>query len=121
MKCERQVERPVRRFYNGQYHDEWESNSLTALKTISSRIRGATSDLEALGEDTSDLVNGFSKYAEELKALTGFDILVEGTTDTYKDIYDIFEGISKVWGDLSDTAQARVSEILGGRYTCRAA
>lgn len=86
----------------------------TALKTVSARIRGAKSDLEALGEETHDLAQGFSKYAEEIKALTGFDIMVEGTTDTYKDIYDIFEGIAKVWGKLSDTQQARVSEILGG-------
>lgn len=86
----------------------------TALKTISARIRGAKSDLEALGEDTDDLAEGFSKYAKELKALTGFDIMVDGSTDTYKDIYDIFGGISKVWDDLSDTQQARVSEILGG-------
>lgn len=86
----------------------------TALKTISARIRGAKSDLEALGEDTSDLAQGFSKYAEEIKALTGFDIMADGSTDTYKDIYDIFEGISKVWDDLSDTQQARISEILGG-------
>lgn len=86
----------------------------TALKTISARIRGAKSDLEELGEDTSDLAEGFSKYAKEIKALTGFDMMVEGTTNTYKDIYDIFEGISKVWDELSDTQQARVSEILGG-------
>lgn len=86
----------------------------TALKTISARIRGAKSELEELGEDTSDLADGFSKYAEEIKALTGFDIMVDGSTDTYKDIYDIFEGISKVWANLSDTQQARVSEILGG-------
>lgn len=87
---------------------------MTALKTVSARIRGATSDLEELGEDTEELAEGFSKYATELQALTGFNILVEGTTDTYKDIYDIFEGIAQVWDDLSDTQQSRVSEILGG-------
>lgn len=86
----------------------------TALKTVSARIRGAKSDLEDLGEDTDGLAQGFSKYAEELKGLTGFDILVEGTSDTYKDIYDIFEGISKAWDNLSDTQQSRVAEILGG-------
>lgn len=86
----------------------------TALKTVSARIRGATSDLESLGEDTEDLAEGFSKYAGEIEALTGFSILEDGTTDTYKDIYDIFEGIAQVWDNLSDTQQARVSEILGG-------
>jgi len=86
----------------------------TALKTISARIRGSKTELEELGEDTSDLAQGFSKYASEIKALTGFDIMVEGTTDSFKDIYDIFEGIAKVWDDLTDTQQARIAEILGG-------
>ena len=86
----------------------------TALKTISARIRGSKSELEELGEDTSDLAQGFSKYASEIKALTGFDIMVDGTTDTFKDIYDIFEGIAVVWDELSDTQQARIAEILGG-------
>jgi len=86
----------------------------TALKTISARIRGAKTELEELGEDTSDLAQGFSKYAGEIRALTGFDIMKAGSADTYKDLYDIFEGISRVWDDLSETQQARVSEILGG-------
>lgn len=87
---------------------------MTAIKTISARIRGSKTDLDSLGEEIGDLADGFSKYAEELKAITGFDIRVEGTTDQYKDLYDIFDGISKVWDKLSDAQQARVSEILGG-------
>lgn len=86
----------------------------TALKTISARIRGSKSELAELGEDTEELADGFSKYAGELKALTGFDIMQEGTTNQFKDIYDILGGIAQVWKDLSDTQQARVSEILGG-------
>lgn len=84
----------------------------TALKTISARIRGSKSDLEALGEGTEDLAEGFSKYAEEIKALTGFDIMVDKTH--FKDLYDIFDGIAAKWNTLSDTQQARVAEILGG-------
>ncbi len=84
----------------------------TALKTISARIRGSKSELDELGEDTEDLAEGFSKYADELKALTGFDIMIDATH--FKDIYDIMDGISQKWDDLSDTTQARVAEILGG-------
>ena len=98
-----------------------ESNRLTALKTVSARIRGSKSDLESLGEDTADLADGFSKYATELKALTGFNIMQDGSTTEFKDLYDIMEGIAKVWDDLSDTSQARVAEILGGKYMCRVA
>lgn len=86
----------------------------TALKTISARIRGSKSDLEELGEDPAELADGFSKYAKELRSLTGFNIMVDGTTNTFKDIYDILQGIASVWAKLSDTQQARVAEILGG-------
>lgn len=86
----------------------------TALKTVSARIRGSKSDLEELGEDTTDLAEGFSKYAKELQALTGFNIMVEGSTTEFKDLFDIMQGISEVWDDLSGTSRARVSEILGG-------
>ena len=84
----------------------------TALKTVSARIRGSKSDLEELGEDTTELAEGFSKYATEIKALTGFDIMIDESH--FKDIYDIFEGIAQIWDKLTDTQQARISEILGG-------
>lgn len=91
-----------------------ESNRMTAIKTISARIRGSLTDLDELGENTEELAQGFSKYADELKALTGFDIRIDGMSDSYKDLFDIFEGLSQVWNNLSDTQQARVAEILGG-------
>ena len=84
----------------------------TALKTVSARIRGSKADLDELGESTEDLAEGFSKYAAEIKALTGFDIMLDD--HTFKDLYDIMEGVAQVWDRLSDTQQARVSEILGG-------
>lgn len=86
----------------------------TALKTISARIRKSKTDLDELGESMDDLAGSVSAYAGEIKNLTGFNILVEGTTDTYKDLYDIFLGLSKEWNNLSETSQARVAEILGG-------
>lgn len=86
----------------------------TALKTVSARIRGSKTDLEELGEGVEDLADGFSKYAKELQALTGVNIMVEGTTNEFKDLYDIMDEIADVWGDLTDTQQARTAEILGG-------
>lgn len=92
----------------------------TALKTVSARIRGAKSELEEMGEDVTDVAEGFSKYREEIMALTnvggsgGFDIMADVETGKYKDIYEIFVGLSGIWDQLSDTTQARVAEILGG-------
>lgn len=87
----------------------------TALKTVSARVRSSEADLKELGEDAEDLAEGFSKYAAEIKQLTGVNIMVEGTTDTFRDLYDIMADISKVWNTLTHTQQARVSEILGGK------
>lgn len=89
----------------------------TALKTVSARIRKSKTDLDDLGESVDDITQSWSTYAEEIKALTGFDIMVEGSTTKFKDLYDIFEGLAKVWNELGDnaeTTQARVAEILGG-------
>ncbi len=84
----------------------------TLWKSVSARIRGAKTELEEMGEDTSDLVDGFSKYREEIKALSGVDIMKD--EHTYKDMYDIFVQLAQVWENMEDVSQARVAEILGG-------
>lgn len=89
----------------------------TALKTVSARIRKSKTDLDDLGESADDLAESWSVYAEEIEKLTGFNIMVDGSTTQFKDLYDIFDGLAKVWGNLGDeaeTTQARVAEILGG-------
>ena len=66
-----------------------------------------------MGEDTSDLADGFSKYRVELKALTGVDI--QKNEHEYKDLLTIFTELASVWDSLeSDMARSRVAEILGG-------
>lgn len=85
----------------------------TMWKTVSARIRGATTELEEMGEETDGLADGLSKYRQEIINLTGVDIMKD--ENTYKDIYDIFVELAQVWDNLkSDKAQARVAEILGG-------
>ena len=84
----------------------------TIWKTVSARIRGAKSELEELGEYSDDLADGFSKYRDELKQLTGVDIMVD--EHTYKDMLTIFTELAQGWDDLADTSRARVAEILGG-------
>lgn len=92
----------------------------TVFQSLSARIRGSKSELESLGEEFEDVAEGFSKYRDEIKALTnvdgtgGFDIMADAAKGEFKDIYDIFVGIAEVWDKLSETSQARVAEILGG-------
>ena len=65
-----------------------------------------------MGEDTADIGEGFSKYREEIKALSGVDIMKD--EHTFKDMYDIFTQLAAVWDKMPDTSQSRVAEILGG-------
>lgn len=47
-----------------------------ALRTMSLRIRGAESELEELGEETDGVTISTSKLREEIKALSGVDIML---------------------------------------------
>lgn len=82
-------------------------------KTVSARIRGAKSELSALGEDTDGMVESTSKLRDLIKGITGFDIMKD--ENTFKDIYDIVVGIGEKYNDLSDIDQASLLEALAGK------
>lgn len=84
-----------------------------AIKVVSLRIRGSKTDLEEMGEETDNLASSTSKLRDELKSLTGVDIMLDD--NTYKDTYTILLEISKVWDQLSDVSQANVLEKLAGK------
>ena len=112
MKSQSKVERPCRQFILVSTL-AGESNSMTALKTMSMRLRSSKSDLEAAGEDTDGMADSVSKLKDEIQALTGVDIMIDG--DTFKDPYDMLMEIGKVWDDLSDVSRANVGELLFGK------
>ena len=61
-------------------------------KTVSARLRGASTELEDMGEDTDGLVKSTSKLRDMVKGMTGgFDIMKND--DEFKDVYDIVVGI----------------------------
>lgn len=82
-------------------------------KTVSMRIRGAKTELEAMGEDTDGMVESTSKLRAQIKAMTGFDIMANA--NEFKSTYDIIVGIGEVWDDLSDVNQASLLELLAGK------
>lgn len=87
-------------------------------KTVSMRIRGAKTELEAAGEDTADMVESTAKLRDYVKGMTGFDILK--SADEFKSTYDIVIGIGKVWKDLSDIEQASLLDKLAGKNRANA-
>ena len=86
---------------------------------MSARIRGASTELEELGEETDAYTESTSKLQGLIKGLTGFDILEEDGK-TFKDIYDIILGIGQEWENLTDIEQASLGEALAGKRSANA-
>lgn len=89
------------------------SKAANAIKTTTMRVRGATADLEDMGEEVDELVKSTPKMRKEIEALSGVDIMAD--EDTFKSTYQIFLEIAKVWDKLSDTSQANLLEDLAGK------
>lgn len=88
-------------------------------KTVSMRIRSATSEIEEAGGDTDGLVESTADLQKMIKAMTGYDILEEDG-ETFKSIYDIVLNISKVWESLSDVDQSSLLQALAGKQQSNA-
>lgn len=86
----------------------------TAIKTTSLRIRGASADLEDMGEEVDELITSTPKLRKEIKGLSGVDIMVD--ENTFKSTYQILLEIAQVWNKLSDTSQATLLEDLAGKH-----
>lgn len=84
-----------------------------ALRTMSLRIRGASSELEKLGESTEGMVTSTAKLREEIKGLTGVDIMLDD--ETFKSTAEIIKELGAVWEDLNDITQANVLEQIAGK------
>ena len=85
----------------------------TAFKTISMRIRGATTEMEEAGLDTDGMAESTAKLRKEIKALSGVDIMKN--KDEFKSTYDILDELSNKWSDLTDIQQASVTELIAGK------
>ena len=80
-----------------------------ALKTISMRLRGSKTELEAAGEDTEGMATSVSKLREEMLALSGVDIMIDDST--FKETYDVIDELSYKWQELTDIQQAKCMPV----------
>lgn len=85
----------------------------TALKTLSMRLRGTKTDLEAAGLDVDGLASSTSALRGEILALTNVDIMKSATE--FKSTYEMLQDLSKVWDKLEETSRARVLELVAGK------
>lgn len=66
-----------------------------------------------MGESTDDLASSTSKLREEVKALSGVDIMADN--NTYKSTAEIIKEIGAVYDKLSDVSKASLLEKLAGK------
>ena len=92
--------------------------SVTILKLYSESNRLAKQELVDMGEETDGMIESTSKLRDQIKALTGFDIMED--ENTYKNIMDIVIGIGEAWDDLSDIDRAGLLESLAGKQQSNA-
>lgn len=85
----------------------------TALKTMSMRIRGAKTELEEAGLDTDNMAESTAKLREEIKALSGVDVMLN--EDTFKSTYQILKELSAEWQNLTDIQKASITELIAGK------
>ena len=78
----------------------------------------AKQELIEMGEDTDGMVESTSKLRDQIKALTGFDIMED--ENTFKNIMDIIIGIGDEWENLTDLEQAGLLEALASKQQSNA-
>lgn len=87
----------------------------TTLKTASMYLRAAKTDAEDAGESTEGMADSVSQLRDELKSITGVDIMKDD--NTFKGIFQQYRELAEVWNGnkLTDVAKANVLNLLGGK------
>lgn len=85
----------------------------TAFKTLSARIRGATTELEEAGLETDGMATSTAKLRAEIKALSGVEIMAD--ENTFRSTYDILDDLATKWKELTDIQQASIIELIAGK------
>jgi len=78
--------------------------------------RLAKTELEDAGLDTEGMATSVASLRKELEALAGVDIMLND--DTFKESFDIFDGIAEKWGELKDIQKATITELVAGTDVC---
>lgn len=87
---------------------------MTALKTLSLRIRGVKTELEEAGLETEGMAETTSQLQAKLKALTHGEVDIMLNADTFKNTTQILREMSQAWEDMTDVERAAALELLGG-------
>ncbi len=89
---------------------------LNAIKVLSMRLRGMKGQLQEIGEEYEN-IESVSKIQTQIYNLTkgAVNIMDDLDPTKFKSTYEILEGISKVWSEISEVQQADLLEVIAGK------
>lgn len=87
-----------------------------SLKVLALRLRGMKGELEAFGEDASDVLP-VDKLQSRISEYTkgAVNIFDDFDPSKLKSTYNILLSISRVWNDISATDQAELLDVIAGK------
>ncbi len=96
-----------------------------SLRTSALRIRGCTTELQLMNEETEGVYTSASKLQEKIAGLTNINgdggvKILEADGETFRSIYDIFLDISKVYKDMNSLDQSALLELISGKHRASA-
>ena len=91
------------------------SGAGNALKISSMRLRGMKGQLEELDEEVDPTLDSISKVQTQILNLTDGKVNIFDNTGEFRNYFEIMRDIADVYGELSSTDQATLSEILFGK------
>lgn len=87
-----------------------------ALKISTLRIKGMKGALQELGEEVDDNIESVSKMQTQILNLTNGQVnIFEQDGKTFRNIYDIYSDIAKVYSSLDPTKAADLLETIAGK------
>jgi len=99
-------------------------SSSNSLKTSVMRIRGATAELDELGEEYDEIITSTPKLAAKIEALTKTEknegVQILDNAGNYKDMYEIYLELGKAYQNMSSVNQAALLELIAGKNNANA-
>ena len=100
----------------------WESNRLTALKTLALRLRGTKTELEEAGLETDNMAESTSQLQAKLKALTHGKVDIMIDANNFKNTTQVLREMAGAWEEMTDVERSSALELMGGkRQACKIA
>ena len=92
-----------------------ESNRLTALKTLSLRIRGYSEDTGELDSELSNITGEVIDLTKTLNNQQGISLFTDASQEHYKSMVDYLGEISDIWDEIDEKSRTQLLEKLFGK------